>query len=112
MKKRQAPRVGDLVEVRVDSDWHRVVVVDPRAIVTGYSPADLPAGAKWWRFVKESIDGAARDRLDPDRGKDAEPAVRCDYCSRGVRGATRKRALRLGGPVFCSRCEREKRQST
>lgn len=53
MKKRQAPRVGDLVEVRVDGDWYRVVVVDPRAIVTGYSPSDLPAGAKWWRFVKE-----------------------------------------------------------
>jgi hypothetical protein len=42
--------------------------------------------------------------------KASEPSVRCDYCSRGVRGQARKRALHFGGPVFCSRCEREKRQ--
>lgn len=48
----RTPQVGDLVEVRVDGDWYRVVVRDPRAVITGYSPADLPAGARWWRPVR------------------------------------------------------------
>lgn len=65
------------------------------------------------RVSPEAVETVLREEhaavVRPAR-KAAEPSVRCDYCSRGVRGQARKRALHFGGSVFCSRCEREKRQ--
>lgn len=50
---RPTPKVGDVVEVLVEGHgWTRVTVVSARAIITGYSSADLPMGASWWRWPR------------------------------------------------------------